>query len=199
MVYDSEIWTQDVDLIIDTLPELANLKGKSVLITGAAGLICSSVVDILMRYNDTRNGRIRILAAGRWLKEMTDRFAERVNRDDFEFVVYDASCNDNVLEQQADYIVHGASNAYPELIVKEPVETMLSNFIGLYHLLCYAKERSTKRLLYISSSEVYGRKEGDQPYREGEYGYIDLLNFRNSYSVGKRAAETLCARECRVY
>ena len=40
---------------------------------------------------------------------------------------------------------------------------------------------------------MYGKREGNQPLSESEYGFIDLLVPRNSYSVGKRAAETLCA------
>lgn len=193
IVYESKQWIEDIDEVISNLPELNNLAGKSVLITGAAGLICSSVVDILFRYNDTHPTPIQILAAGRWLEEMKKRFGSLVNRSDFTFVIYDASKNDNQLKVHADYIIHGASNAFPSMIVKEPVETMLSNFVGMKYLLDYAKENGTKRILYISSSEVYGKKEDAQPFREGEYGYIDLLNPRNSYSIGKRAAETLCA------
>lgn len=192
-IYDSKRWVDDLDLIVGSLPFLSELEGKSVLITGAAGLICSSVVDVLMRYNDTHEGIISILAAGRWLEEMESRFGDRVNRDDFTFVVYDAARSDNALEGSCDFIIHGASNAFPSMIVKEPVETMLSNFSGMYYLLKYALERNAKRVLYISSSEVYGTKQDAEPYREGEYGFIDLLNSRNSYSVGKRAAETLCA------
>lgn len=192
-IYDSPLWKADLDEIVASLPELSELAGKSVMITGAAGLICSSVVDILFRYNDTHDVPVHIYAAGRWPEEMEGRFGDLVNRKDFTFVVYDASRTDNVLSVKCDYIIHGASNAFPGMIIKEPVETMLSNFTGMKYLLDYARQNSVRRVLYISSSEVYGRKEDDQPYREGEYGYIDLLNPRNSYSVGKRAAETLCA------
>ena len=192
MLYDQELWISDIDKVMEVLPELDQLAGKSVMITGAAGLICSAVVDILFRYNDTHAGEIQILAAGRWLEEMKVRFGEQVKRQDFTFVVYDASKTDNQLDIHADYIIHGASNAFPGLIVKEPVETMLSNFLGIKHLLDYAKEQNTKRVLYTSSSKVYGKKEGSEPYKEGQYGFIDQLNPRNSYSVGKRAAETLC-------
>lgn len=193
MLYDNKTWISDIDEVIKILPELDTLAGKSLMITGAAGLICSSVVDIIFRYNDTHEKKIQVLAAGRWPEEMSGRFGDLVNREDFTFVTYDASKTDNVINVHADYIIHGASNASPNMIVKEPVETMLSNFLGMKYLLDYAKEQGTKRILYISSSEVYGKKEGSDPYREGQYGYIDLLNARNSYSVGKRAAETLCA------
>ena len=199
MLYDNKQWIADVGRVSSILPELGQLAGKSVMITGAAGLICSAVVDILFRYNDTHAEKIRILAAGRWIEEMTVRFGDMVNRDDFRFVVYDASRTDNCLDVQADYIIHGASNAFPGMIVKEPVETMLSNFVGMKCLLDYAKENGTRRILYISSSEVYGEKKENEPFREGQYGYIDLLNPRNSYSVGKRAAETLCASYAAEY
>lgn len=199
MLYDSELWIEDIDKVIKVIPELDTMTRKSVMITGAAGLVCSSIVDILFRYNDTHEEKIQILAAGRWLEEMQVRFHELINRPDFHFVEYDASKTDNVIGVHADYIIHGASNAAPAMIVKEPVETMLSNFLGIKYLLDYAKEQDTKRLLYISSSEVYGEKEGNEPYREGQYGFIDLLKPRNSYSVGKRAAETLCASYANEY
>ena len=193
MLYDNKNWIEDIDKVIKVVPELDELAGKSLMITGAAGLVCSAVVDIIFRYNDTHDKKIQVLAAGRWPEEMSGRFGDLVNRDDFTFVVYDASKTDNVIDVHSDYIIHGASNASPNMIVKEPVETMMSNFLGMKYLLDYAKDQGTKRILYISSSEVYGEKEGTEPYKEGQYGYIDLLKARNSYSVGKRAAETLCA------
>ena len=223
-IYDSPQWISDLDEIIDTLPELQELKGKKVLITGAGGLICSAAADILLRYNERMtpgSSRITILAAGRSYTRMAARFGSRLReytawqRQDCSgktdntgesglfFVPYDASSGDNRLEETlaegCDYILHGASNAYPARIVKEPVETMMANFTGLRELLEYARLHGTRRLLYVSSSEVYGRKEGMEPYREDEYGYIDLLNARNSYSVGKRAAETLCTSYAAEY
>lgn len=199
MIYQSSLWLSDLDAVLKNLPALAALRGKSVMITGAAGLVCSAVTDLLIRYNETENAGIRILAAGRWLEEMTGRFGPFAEKDYFTFVPYDASRTDNVLTLPCDFIIHGASNAFPGLIVKEPVETMLSNVMGVKYLLDYARAAGAKRLLYISSSEVYGQKADDQPFREGEYGFIDLLNPRNSYSVGKRAAETLCASYAAEY
>ena len=70
---------------------------------------------------------------------------------------------------------------------------MLANIIGLNTLLKSATCNNAKRLLYISSSEVYGRKEEKRPYKEDDYGFVDILNPRASYPSSKRAAETLCA------
>ena len=64
-IYESRQWIADIDEILGYFPEIDELAGKSVMVTGAAGLICSSVVDILMRYNDTHKDRIIVYAAGR--------------------------------------------------------------------------------------------------------------------------------------
>lgn len=191
-IYNSNIWISDIDEILFQLPELAELESKTIMITGATGLICSAVVDTLIRYNETHSDTINILVAGRSQKKAEDRFAQYFNKDYFHFISYDASRIDNKFCGSCDYIIHGASNAFPKSIVEEPVETMLSNITGVKCLLDYARVSGTKRFLFISSSEIYGKREGYRPYQEDEYGYIDLLNPRNSYSIGKRAGETLC-------
>ena len=192
MLYKSKLWMEDLNRAAEALPELFELAGKSVLVTGASGLVCSPVIDLFLCFNETHLEKIRILAAGRHSEAIQQRFGPYFEKDYFQFVPYDASKAESPFLPPCDYIIHGAGNAYPELIMKEPVETMLSNIWGLYGLLRHGRKNDLKRLLYVSSSEVYGKRERLQPYREDEYGYVDLLNPRNSYSMAKRAAETLC-------
>ncbi len=200
-LYDKEQWFMDLDTVSNILPELSELGGKTVLITGATGLIGSAVTDLLIRYNETHTGEqtIQIAAAGRSAEKMRKRFAPFCDRAYFRFVPYDALRTDNVLDLHSDYIIHGAGNAYPAKMTREPVESMLANLTGVNGLLEYAREQQAARLLYISSSEVYGGKDGDSPYREEDYGYVNLLNPRSSYPVAKRAAETLCVSYAEEY
>ena len=192
-IYNCKTWIADLDETIDSLPDLYSFENKTVLITGCTGLICSAVVDVLIRWNETHVNKIKILAAGRNEEKVQKRFSPFINEEWFSFVQYDALSSEFSLERTCDYIIHGASNASPNLIVEEPVETLISNIIGLKALLDYGKKHGTKRLLYISTSEVYGRKEHDRPSKVNEHGWIELLNPRSSYSIGKCAAETLCA------
>ena len=192
-IYSSKRWLKDIDETIVGIPELKQLDSKCVMVTGCTGLICSAVVDVLIRWNETHEKKIKILAAGRNEKRVLERFAPYCKEEWLVFVPFDALSTTNTMSYPCDFIIHGASNASPNKIIKEPVETMLSNVIGIKYLLDYSKENGTKRLLYISSSEVYGRKENNKPSKTDEYGGIDLLKPRNSYSIGKCAAENLCA------
>lgn len=199
MLYKSELWKDSLYRAAEVLPELSELAGKSVLLTGASGLVCSPVIDFFLQFNETHQEKIMILAAGRNAEAMRRRFDPCFEKDYFRFLPYDAAKSDDCHLPACDYVIHGAGNAYPEVIMKEPVETMIGNITGLNGLLRHGQETGLKRLLYISSSEVYGKKESAEPYREDEYGYVDLLNPRNAYSMAKRAAETLCIAYAEEY
>ena len=189
MLYDSILWIDDINRVIATIPELKELEGNTVFITGASGLIGSAVIDLLLRYNELHDSSIKIFVAGRSYSKMHSRFGERM--ENMTFVEYDASKH-NDFYFKADYIIHAASNASPDTYTKEPVETMSSNFLGMKELLDYANNVKSKRILYVSSSEVYGKKDTEGAFLENQYGYVDVLNSRSSYPIGKRAAETLC-------
>ncbi|MBP5281372.1 MAG: NAD-dependent epimerase/dehydratase family protein, partial [Lachnospiraceae bacterium] len=191
-IYDSKLWFSDLDEIIKTLPELSMLSGQRVMITGCTGLIGSAVADVLIRWNETHDEKVELLLAGRDEKRVRDRFAPFFERDWLTFCHYDAASYDNRIEESCDYIIHGAGNGTPGKIIAEPVETMISNFEGMRFLLDYARKHAVKRCVFISSSEVYGQSESDKPRKLGDYGGIDILDPRSSYSIGKQAAETLC-------
>lgn len=189
--YCNEYW-QDIKFVAQHIPRFNKLYGSSILITGATGMICSAVAEVLFFLNKEISANIQIILAGRDKDRMKKRFFCFKEGKDYTFCKYDAT-SDTLLDTKADYVIHGASNADPEKFAKEPVETMLANIIGLNTLLKSATNTNAKRLLYISSSEIYGNKEEKRPYKEDDYGFVDILNPRASYPSSKRAAETLCS------
>ena len=187
-----KLYDEELQMAADSL-DLSDLYGKSILITGCNGLICSAIVDMLIYANRFLHADITIYLAALTEEETQERFAPFYHESYLHYVHY------NALEPVAfpfpvDYIIHGASNAHPAAYLKEPVETLLANVTGIKELLDYAKNVQAKRVLYISSSEVYGQKNApDEPYQESDYGFVDLLNPRACYPSGKRASETLCS------
>lgn len=197
--YTDDYW-KDVREVLACVPHVEKLYNKSILITGATGMICSSVAELLFELNRNEGANIKIYLAGRSLLRMQQRFYCFKEGVDYTYVEYDATSG-KAINILPDFIIHGASPADPTSLAKLPVETIYSNIIGLKPLLELCKKEKGTRLLYVSSSEVYGKKDSPDPYKELDYGYVDILNPRACYPSSKRASETLCAaykQECEV-
>lgn len=196
--YTNEYWA-DVEEVVSVIPQLSRLNGKSIFITGATGMICSSVAEILFWLNKSKNNQIKILLGGRNKDKMVKRFYPFKEGVDYHFISYEASTGFIGNEPLIDYVIDGASPADPISFNTHPVETVMANIIGLRSLLNLARKNRGKRVLYISSSEIYGKKESSNPYSEMDYGYVDILNPRACYPSAKRASETLCAAYRKEY
>ena len=170
------------------------LDDCNILITGASGLIGSCLVEVLMartcrKYN--------VFAMGRNVKRMEQIFKQYTSQNDFNIIQGDVT-KQFVFEQPFHYIIHAASGAAPTDFVHNPVEVMKANFNGVINMIEYGLKHDMRRLLYISSGEVYG--EGDGRIFSEEYsGFVDCTNPRSCYPSSKRAAENLCVSYAKEY
>ena len=181
----------DIERVSELIPSLSVLKGRSLMLTGASGLIVSAVADVLFYLNKENEMGMTLYLAGREKKRIEDRFPSCNEGDDYHFVFFDATKND-FPSLTVDYIINGASPADPSSYIRQPVETMLASLVGVDALLRLARQCGCKRFLQISTSEVYGKKDSSLPYSETEYGFVDIMNPRSCYPSAKRAADTLC-------
>lgn len=197
MLIDNKLYLEDIDNICRCGIDWDRLDGAGILITGAAGMIGKCLADALMYRNRYFDQKINIYASGRSKNKLKKRFAGYCGKKLFHIFEYDVT-KPLVTDADINYIIHAASNSYPKKFADDPVGTMLGNFMGAYNLLQYARENKTKRLLYISSGEVYG--EGNVcDFKEDYSGYVDSTSPRACYPSGKRAAETLCASYAAQY
>lgn len=164
------------------------LNDCNILVTGATGLIGSTLVEVLLSREDHD---YHVYACGRNEDRAKKLFASYWNQNDFSFLKHDV-----VIPLSIDipfhYIIHCASGAAPAEFVQRPVEVMKANILGVDNLLSYGKGHSMKRMLYISSGEVYGEGDGRE-FSEEYSGYVNPTSSRSCYPSSKRAAETLCA------
>jgi nucleoside-diphosphate-sugar epimerase len=188
----------------------SKLENKAILITGATGLICSFLIDVLMFRNMHYKSNISIYGISRSTKYAKSRFNIYWDNPLFQFINQDISEKIKI-DKEFNFIIHGASNAYPASYASDPVGTMKANLLGIFNILDYSINKPPYRILYISSGEVYGEGVGED-FIESYSGYIDYLNPRSCYPSSKRAAETLCvsyssqynidtviARPCHIY
>lgn len=187
-ILDSVTYRCDLDRIIKIFKDIDFLQDKAFFITGCNGLICSSVVDILIGLNRLYSLNLKLYLATRNKEKTKARF--KTEDDAIIFFDYDANKPFD-LDKKIDFYIHGASNATPNLFVSNPVETMMSNIFGLKEILDKAKVNGG-RVLFVSSSEIYGKLQSKEPILECEQGFIELLDSHSSYGSSKRASETLC-------
>lgn len=197
MRYTEEYWNE-IERILDSISNIEKIYGRRVLITGATGMICSSVVEVLLHLNRSRGADIEIFLAGRSKARVNQRFEDFAEGKDYCFVSYDAE-EFQELDIKVDYVIHGASNANPAAYSLFPVETIYGNVVGMKSIMESAVHNGWGRILYISSSEVYGKKASSAPYMESDFGYVNILNARACYPNAKRLCETICASYAQEY
>ncbi len=184
-------YQEELDKVLkDKNIDFKKFQDKTIMITGATGLIGSFLVDTIMYGNKKYNMNIKIIVNSRSLDKITKRFKDYIEDKNFKILIQDVNQNISY-NDKVDYIIHAASNAYPKLFKEDPVGTMLSNFLGLKNILDYAKTNKVTRVLYVSSGEIYGETEKKNSLKENDYGYVDILSSRSCYPEAKRASETL--------
>lgn len=186
------LYTEDLRKVASLDLPWEQLKDRSVLISGATGMIGSFLVDLLMHLN-TQGLGCQVYALGRNDAKASARFSSCWNDPLFHFV----SCDINRGLPQSlpgmDYIFHAASNTHPVAYATDPIGTVTTNIIGTYNLLEFAAEHRSSRFVFVSTVEVYGENRGDTDVFSEEYcGYIDCNTLRAGYPESKRAGEALC-------
>ena len=168
------ILKEDIDYIAKSNMIAWNmLEGKSILITGATGLIGSQIVFALDQYNQLNDGKIKIYALVRNVEKAEKIFE---NHGEYVKVVVGDIRSAIAIEDEIDYIIHGASMTSSKEFVDYPVETILTGMTGTDNVLRFAREKNVKSMVYLSSLEVYGVTDPDKKsVKEAEYGYIDQL------------------------
>lgn len=166
------------------------LYNKTVLITGVTGFIGRQLVLTLLCMNKLHNANIKIYAMARNKHKAENIFQDLLNDNNLNLYIQNITDEISILEK-IDFIIHCANPVVSKIFVEKPVETIEAITIGTNNILKFAKEKNVESIVYLSSMEVYGII--DIPtIKENNYGYIDPLNIRSSYSEGKRLAETLC-------
>lgn len=191
---DNPLYQEDIEKVFNILSDWSLLRDKTILISGATGMIGTFLVDIIMYCNKNINLNCKIYALSRDENKAIERFNIYKNSSNLSIFTTDINEKiDSMRLGKIDFIIHAASNTHPVAYATDPIGTITTNVLGTYHLLNLAVEHKVKRFIFTSSVEVYGENKGDcELFSEDYCGYIDCNTLRAGYPESKRAGEALC-------
>lgn len=169
--------------------DLHNLSDKTLLVTGATGLIGSNIIKYLL---DQKEIKCKIIALVRNVDKAKNIFKENI--DNIELIVGDVTdrvCISNINEK-IDYIIHAASFTSSKQFVDNPVEVIETSINGTVNLLELARKNNVMGFVYTSSMEVYGTPADDTKIAETHNTDINTMDTRASYPESKRMCESIC-------
>lgn len=157
------------------------------LVTGGAGFIGSNIVEELVK----RGEKVRVI--DNFITGNMENLQPFLNR--IELIKGDIRDKKALAKalKGVDYVVHQAALRSVPKSVDDPFTTNDINVFGTLNLLMAAREEGVRRVVYASSSSVYGdvkkfpQKESDRPMPISPYG------------VSKLAAENYCVTFSRTF
>lgn len=160
------------------------------LVTGGAGFVGSHIVNNLMQQGH------KVTVLDNLFTGSKRNIQQWFNNPNFTFIEADVI---DPIDIEVDRIFHLACPASPPHYMHDPVHTLLTSIQGTKNMLDLARKYDA-RMVYTSTSEVYGDPdEKHHPQEEEYWGNVNCRGPRSCYDEGKRAAETLCFEYNRLY
>ena len=177
-----------------------NLKGKTILITGAAGFIGSNLVKELFNTVDD----IKIIG----IDNMNDYYdvsikeyrLEEINKLNKNFIfikgdISDKETIDNLfIKYKPSIVVNLAAQAGVRYSITNPDAYIKSNLIGFYNILEACRHNEVEHLVYASSSSVYGSNK-KVPYSTDD----KVDNPVSLYAATKKSNELMAHAYSKLY
>ncbi len=103
--------------------------------------------------------------------------------------ITDSHIIDRIFEvEKPDIVIHGAAESFVDYSLKDPNKFINANVLGTQNIINSSLKYGVKKLIYISTDEVYGHLTGES---DESWTEESSLNPRNPYSASKAAGELL--------
>jgi UDP-N-acetylglucosamine/UDP-N-acetylgalactosamine 4-epimerase len=167
-----------------------SLETTTFLVTGGAGFIGSHLVEYLIKYKALKIKILDNFSTG--YRENVAPFLKENNVEMIENDITDANVCIEAC-QNIDYVFHQAALGSVPRSIKYPLATHNANVTGFINILNASKETKVKRVVYASSSSVYGDSP-TLPKQETHKG-----NLLSPYALTKAMNESYADIFARTY
>jgi nucleoside-diphosphate-sugar epimerase len=178
---------QDARDILEAV-DLSVLDGKSILITGASGLLGTYFISCLREL--VARGRGPATTCAVMQSVVSPSMASLYCFSGATNVQMDLSDTGNIRDLgQFDFIIHAAGYGQPGRFMEDQIKTIKLNTNTTIAL--FKQLKPGGRFLFLSTSEVYSGLEAPA-YREDQIGSTNTDHPRACYIESKRCGEAIC-------
>lgn len=171
-------------------------RKKRILVTGADGFMGSHLIEKLLDLG----AKVSIFVRGNSIVGTTQyalkniKYLENRVENILTGNIASQDAKDLVIKNRPEIIFHLAADAYVPNSFTHPIEVMETNVIGTLNMLHAAKDgMGIKRIVSVSSSEIYGMTIGDSINEEHPF-YPS-----SPYAASKVAADRYCYAYWKTY
>jgi len=193
-MYDTKIVLEECASLYQKLEaSLLPLMGKTVLITGANGLLGSFFADFFVYLNENYDFNTKIQVTSLSDEKSASRISHILHRKDVSYTSWDLSnaIQDDTFEK-SDYIFFMSGYGQPKKFIDNKMKTIMINTVGLDSIIKKASKRNSK-IVFASTSEVYGDPDqANIPTKESYNGNYSVESNRSCYISSKRLGEVIC-------
>ena len=178
--------------------DIKSFKNKTILITGANGLIGGFIAEFLYYLNLEHNSNIKIILSSKSVNPNNISKYILDNNNVF-YISKDLSTSSKWrlgsewdFKSKIDYCFYCAGYAQPSKFIDQPMDTLLLNTLGLESTFSVIfNNNSSATCIFLSSSEVYADNITNSSHKENDKLNINLNNKRNFYILGKINGEAI--------
>jgi len=188
---DENIILDDInDLIKNHIDLWREFNRKRIFITGATGFIGSFLVKLFMKLSGQGiNVKLVLLVFSR--HEAEQKLGKYFDESRIKLIEQDIT-SPLEIDSDVDFVIHTASKANPTAYITDPVGTITTNVVGTNNVFKALLGKHVKKVLYLSSMEVYGKHGENGTISEDVIGVIDSKKIRSCYPLSKSCTENLC-------
>jgi dTDP-glucose 4,6-dehydratase len=182
---------EDVAVIVRTVDELQQLRGKRLLLTGGTGFIGTWLLETITYLNDGWTSPCRVYVPTRDPQAFARKAPHLAGHPEILLLRGDVRSFEYP-DERCDYIIHAAASASPLEKAHSPIDVGETIVAGTHHVLDLAVRYKVERCLILSSGAVYGVQPPDLERIDEEFrGGPPLDVAYSTYAEGKRYSEVL--------
>lgn len=169
----------------------------NIIITGGLGFIGSHLIEVLL---EKTNANIHCIDNETYAADLNFKSSLKNNKR-VTFYKIDITNNKQIKQDllylnDIDYVIHLAAESHVDNSINGPDIFVLTNVLGTFNMLEFARQKGIKRFVHVSTDEVYGSIDNVE---QSAFEENTLLNPSSVYSSTKASSDLIVKSYIKTY